>query len=66
MCLLLQGLVRKMRGELRMRRSFLPVGQGAFYLEQFDKRTFGTDAVIIYDCGSLTSVDRVKEQIENC
>lgn len=49
-----------------MRRSFLPVGQGAFYLERFDKRTFGTDAVIIYDCGSLTGVDRVKEQIENC
>lgn len=46
-----------------MRRNFLPVGQGAFYLEQFDKKTFGKDVIIVYDCGSLTDVNLVEEEI---
>lgn len=32
---------------MEMVRSFLPVGQGAFYTEQFDDGT-----TVIYDCGS--------------
>lgn len=44
-----------------MLRSFLPIGQGAFYLEQF---VFGTDKVnVVYDCGSSTNVEIVKKEI---
>lgn len=44
-----------------MLRSFLPIGQGAFYLEQF---TLGTDKVnVVYDCGSSTDVEIVKKEI---
>lgn len=46
-------------------RSFLPVGQGAFYCEQF-MESFETERVnIVYDCGSLTNVKLVEEQIKN-
>ena len=43
-----------------MLRSFLPVGQGTFYLEQFQNRVN-----IVFDCGSSTSVELVKDQIHN-
>lgn len=43
-----------------MLRSFLPVGQGALYLEQFQN---GVN--IVFDCGSSTSVELVKDQIHN-
>lgn len=46
-----------------MIRSFLPVGQGAFYLEQF---RHGKEKInVIYDCGSTTDIDLVKKQIDD-
>lgn len=46
-----------------MIRSFLPVGQGAFYLEQF---AFDNDRLnIVYDCGSGTGVELVRQEIIN-
>ena len=46
-----------------MIRSFLPVGQGAFYCEQFS--VAGPEKInIVYDCGSLTSVSFVEHQIK--
>ncbi len=48
---------------MNMLRSFLPVGQGAFYIEQF---SFGTERVnVVYDCGSLTDVHIVEKEIRN-
>lgn len=48
-----------------MIRSFLPVGQGAFYCEQF-MWNFETERInIVYDCGSSTNVKLVEEQIKN-
>lgn len=44
-------------------RSFLPVGQGAFYLEQF---MFNEEKInIIYDCGSNTDCKLVEGQIRD-
>lgn len=48
-----------------MIRSFLPVGQGAFYCEQFWENTETERVNIIYDCGSSTNVKLVEEQIKN-
>lgn len=48
-----------------MIRSFLPVGQGAFYCEQFLIGNAGEKVNVVYDCGSLTDVDLIKEQIES-
>ena len=48
---------------IMMTRAFLPVGQGAFYME-----TFALDsgkATIIYDCGSSTDVHIVEQMIQN-
>lgn len=45
---------------MNMVRSFLPVGQGAFYTEQFDG---GVN--VIYDCGSQTGVEIVEKMIES-
>lgn len=44
-----------------MLRSFLPVGQGAFYLEQFKSNDERIN--VIYDCGSLTDVKLVEREI---
>lgn len=46
-----------------MVRSFLPVGQGAFYCECFEgnKRNIH----VVYDCGSSTSVKYVEKEIKN-
>ena len=41
-----------------MIRSFLSVGQGAFYTEQFD-----CGMNIVYDCGSSTGKSAVEKQI---
>lgn len=41
-----------------MIRSFLPVGQGAFYTEQFD-----CGVNVVYDCGSSTSRSAIEKQI---
>lgn len=46
-----------------MVRSFLPVGQGAFYCECFEGD--GRNIHIVYDCGSLTDVKIVEGQIRN-
>lgn len=43
-----------------MIRSFLPVGQGAFYTEQFNS---GDN--VVYDCGSSTGVDYVNNMIKS-
>ena len=43
-----------------MIRSFLPVGQGAFYTEQFDD---GTN--VIYDCGSENGIRMIEEMIKS-
>lgn len=46
-----------------MVRSFLPVGQGAFYLEQFE---FADEKLnVIYDCGSSTDVGLAIKQIHD-
>lgn len=44
-----------------MIRSFLPVGQGAFYAEQFKSNE--TKINVIYDCGSSTGVEIVNKMI---
>ena len=47
-----------------MIRSFLPVGQGAFYCEQFS--VYSEEKVnVIYDCGSATDIQLVEQQIRN-
>lgn len=46
-----------------MTRSFLPVGQGAFYLEQF--RSASEKINVVYDCGSTTDVKLVKDHIDD-
>ena len=48
-----------------MIRSFLPVGQGAFYCEQFRNWGNNEDVNVVYDCGSLTDVKLVEKQIRN-
>ncbi len=35
-----------------MTRSFLPVGQGAFYVERFHNDNGPRDNIVVYDCGS--------------
>lgn len=47
---------------MRIIRTFHPIGQGAFYSESFhyNKKKIN----IIYDCGSLTSIDKIKNEIE--
>ena len=44
-----------------MLRSFLPVGQGAFYLEQFNSNVDRVN--VVYDCGSLTDVKIVQKAL---
>lgn len=46
-----------------MLRNFLPVGQGAFYLERFE--TKGERINVVYDCGSLTNVKIVEKEIRS-
>lgn len=47
---------------MKMFRNFIPVGQGAFYLERFE----GEKGIVnvVYDCGSNTSMDILTEQID--
>ena len=48
---------------IQMIRSILPVGQGAFYSEQFK---FDSGKInVVYDYGSGTSVKLVEEQIDD-
>lgn len=54
-----------------MRRRFLPIGQGAFYCEQFsnhsDYISEGDNRInVIYDCGSLSGISLLHKRIENC
>ncbi|HBZ64766.1 MAG TPA: hypothetical protein DEO89_09335 [Lachnospiraceae bacterium] len=46
----------------RMVRSFLPIGQGAFYCECFHFN--GKTHNIVYDCGSKTNIQILNEQIK--
>lgn len=48
-----------------MVRKFLPVGQGAFYLERFDVPEAGP-VNIVYDCGSSSGHGIVRGQIHSC
>lgn len=43
-----------------MIRTFHPVGQGAFYTEQFNN-----GFTIVYDCGSETNISFVEKEIRN-
>lgn len=47
---------------MKVIRTFHPVGQGAFYSESFHYNEKIIN--IIYDCGSLTDLNKVKEEIE--
>ena len=51
-----------------MRRRFLPVGQGAFYVEQFfDYGTVRDRRVnVVYDCGSLSGSTLLHDRIDDC
>ena len=50
---------------MKMIRSFLPVGQGAFCCEQIQSASFSNETInIVYDCGSSTDVELVKKQIK--
>lgn len=42
-----------------MFRSFLPVGQGAFYVERFFDANEQSKYNVVYDCGSSTSLNIV-------
>ena len=45
-----------------MIRSFLPVGQGACYMERFDFRDDEEkDIIVMYDCGSSSSLESLKK-----
>lgn len=48
----------------RMTRSFLPIGQGAFYCEQFELNYSNDKVNVVYDCGSSTNLKLLKNQIE--
>ena len=43
-----------------MQRVFMPVGQGAFYIEKFND-----DFTVVYDCGSYKNTSIVEENIKN-
>lgn len=43
-----------------MRRVFMPVGQGAFYIEKFND-----GFTVVYDCGSYKNTSIVEENIKN-
>jgi ribonuclease BN (tRNA processing enzyme) len=43
-----------------MKRMFLPVGQGAFYVEFFDE-----NLIYVYDCGTSTDIKILKDEINN-
>lgn len=54
-----------------MRRRFLPIGQGAFYVEQFFNHIEyipeGDDRInVVYDCGSLSGSNLLHKQIDVC
>ncbi len=50
---------------INFRRTFYPVGQGAFYREEF-KLSEDSKFTIVYDCGSLTlNQEEIKERIED-
>lgn len=50
---------------MKMMRSFLPVGQGAFYCERFKLNSGDKDFInVVYDCGSLRNPKRVEKQIK--
>lgn len=46
-----------------MLRSFLPVGQGAFYLEQFETNKHRIN--VVYDCGSSTHGFDIKREVRS-
>lgn len=49
---------------MKMVRSFMPVGQGAFYCEQFLNEQTKEIINIVYDCGSQSKT-LIRKQIEN-
>lgn len=50
---------------MKMIRSFLPVGQGAFYCERFKLNSDDKNFInVVYDCGSSNGLKCVKKQIK--
>lgn len=54
-----------------MRRRFLPIGQGAFYWEQFFNHSAHSPEKdnrinVVYDCGSLSGIKLLHTQINRC
>lgn len=47
-----------------MRRMFLPVGQGAFYLERFSADECSRTVNVVYDCGTLSGLAYLKKIID--
>lgn len=57
--------------DYKMRRRFLPIGQGAFYCEQFSNHSdyiseSDNRINVIYDCGSLSGISLLHKRIEDC
>ena len=49
---------------INFRRTFYPVGQGAFYIEEFELYD-GSTFTIVYDCGSTTlKIREIEKEIE--
>lgn len=46
-------------------RSFLSIGQGAFYCECFEQVEIHDVINVVYDCGSLTSKQIMEQEIRN-
>ncbi len=49
---------------MHMFRSFLPVGQGAFYVERFFDGNEQSKYNVVYDCGSSTSLNIIETEID--
>ena len=47
-----------------MKRMFLPVGQGAFYIERFSAGECGRPVNVVYDCGSLSGLTHLKKVVD--
>ena len=50
---------------ISMKRMFLPVGQGAFYLERFSAGESGRPVNVVYDCGTLSGLAHLKKIINH-
>ena len=63
-------MLKEAKMSIKLMRTFLPVGQGACYLEEFTLGSFPNNPhfVMMYDCGSSTkdfAKDVLKKELEN-